>query len=125
MGRDKRGVKKKEAQEESAKEMGGRWRVKKREMNTYAPVALLSQQYFKPHLTVIAAEEGGETVEEGGEIRGDGYHAEGKRKKKTFGDLGTSGHEGRNRKQNEYDRNIKEMFRCLAHLDKMLQPKTW
>lgn len=57
--------------------MGGRWRVKKREMNTYAPVALLSQQYFKPHLTVIAAEEGGETVEEGGEIRGDGYHAEG------------------------------------------------
>lgn len=107
--------------------MGGRWRVKKREMNAYAPVALLSQQYFKPHLTVIAAEEGGETVEEGGEIRGDGYHAEGKRKKKPLEiqePVNMRGRSTRNRKQNEYYRNIKEMFRCLAHPDKMLQPKT-
>lgn len=34
--------------------MGGRWRVKKKEIIVYAPVALLGSQYFKPHLTVIA-----------------------------------------------------------------------
>lgn len=34
----------------------------KLELEAYAPVALLSQQCFKPHLSVITSEEGGERV---------------------------------------------------------------